>query len=582
MPSYITPVDDIAGRVGSLVLYHTVVHRGGLDHYSRAFAIIILQKRDLMQGLFIEYVFLILIILALVMIANKLRLAYPIVLVVGGLGLSTMSQFSNITIDPELVFFIFLPPLLYEAAWQISWKEFWKWRRVIASFAFPIVILTSCVIAYVSTALIPGFTLALGFLLGGIISPPDAISATTIMRQVKVPKSLLSIVEGESLLNDASSLIVFRFALAAVITGQFHLGESATSFGLVVTLGICIGILVGFIFYAIHRWLPLTPSIEIVLTLVTPYCMYYAAEHFHYSGVLAVVSGGLLLSNKRQSMLSYQSRIQGVNVWTSLVFILNGLVFLLIGLQLPSIVNQLGDTGLATAIWYGLAISVVLILTRLACTLGASVFTRFVSRFITVADPNPGWKAPLIFGWAGMRGVVSLAAALSVPLLINGGQPFPYRALILFITFIVILVTLVFQGLTLPWLIRRLNMKDRYSTIPEHKQELIIQKKIALASHRLLEEKYLVEGMQNEHLNNLLERLKLDLKHFQGSIEAPGNDPKSGLPEFQRIYLEMLEEQRKLLGEMNHRAEFDEELIRKYQALIDVEEYKLREKQLHE
>src|SRR5688572_22461913 len=166
-----------------------------------------------MQNIFIQYVFLVLVILGMVMVANKLRLPYPIILVVGGLALSFTKFFSNITIDPELIFFIFLPPLLYEAAWQVSWKEFWKWRRVIMSFAFAIVILTSCVVAFASSALIPGFTLALGFLLGGIVSPPDAISATTIMRKVKAPKSLVSIAEGESLLNDASSLIVFRFAL---------------------------------------------------------------------------------------------------------------------------------------------------------------------------------------------------------------------------------------------------------------------------------------------------------------------------------------------------------------------------------
>src|SRR5215212_10003440 len=310
-----------------------------------------------MQNLFIEYVFLIMIILALVMIANKLRIAYPIILVIGGLALSLTSAFSDITIDPELVFFIFLPPLLYEAAWLTSWKELWKWRRVIASFAFPIVIITSCVIAVVSSVLIPGFTLALGFLLGGIISPPDAISATTIMRQVKVPRSLVSIIEGESLLNDASSLIVFRFALAAVITGQFYFGEAVADFFLVIVMGILIGLLVGFIFYAVHRWLPTTTSIEIVLTLVTPYCMYYFAERFHFSGVLAVVSGGLLLSSKRQSMLTYRSRLEGVNVWTNIIFVLNGLVFLLIGLQLPSISRQLGDISLGTAIWYGLAVS---------------------------------------------------------------------------------------------------------------------------------------------------------------------------------------------------------------------------------
>jgi monovalent cation/hydrogen antiporter len=535
-----------------------------------------------MQHLLVEYLFLILIILALVMVANALRLAYPIVLVLGGLALSFMSAFSHESIDPELVFFLFLPPLLYEAAWQTSWKEFWKWRRVITSFAFPIVFITSCVIALVSNALIPGFTLALGFLLGGIISPPDAISATTIMRQVKVPKALLSIAEGESLLNDASSLIVFRFALAAVITAQFDFQQAAISFVLVVLMGTLIGLLVGLIFYAIHRWLPTTTPIDIVLTLVTPYCMYYAAEHFHFSGVLAVVSGGLFLSSRRQRILSYQSRIQGVNVWTNLVFVLNGFVFLLIGLQLPLIIQQLGEISVGSAIGYGLAISLALIVTRLLCTFGAVLFTRLVSRYITVADPNPDWKGPIILGWAGMRGVVSLAAALSIPIIMAEGRPFPYRNLILFITFIVILVTLVFQGLTLPWLIRIVKLKDRFASIPEQKQEIIIQKKIAQASLQLLEEKYAKELEQNEHLKNWCERLKLDLRYFTLELEESGKPGENPLHNHQRIYLELLEQQRRLLHRMNHRAEFDEELIRKYLALIDLEEFKLREKQLQE
>ncbi len=532
-----------------------------------------------MQSLFIEFVFLILIILALVMLANKLKLAYPIILVLGGLALSFTQFFSNIIIDPELIFFIFLPPLLYEAAWQVSWKEFWKWRRIITSFAFPIVIITSCVVAFASYAIIPGFTLALGFLLGGIVSPPDAISATTILRQVKAPKLLISIIEGESLLNDAASLIVFRFALAAVITGQFHLQHATTSFFLVIIMGTLIGLAIGFIFYAIHRWLPTTTSIEIILTLVTPYCMYYAAEYFHFSGVLAVVSGGLLLSSKRQTMLNYRSRIEGINVWTNIVFVLNGLIFFLIGLQLPSITNQLGDIGLSKAIWYGLSISLILIVARLLCTIGASLFTRFMSHFITVAEANPGWRGPIIFGWAGMRGVVSLASALSIPLLIAEGQAFPYRNLILFITFIVILVTLVFQGLTLPWVIRKVNLEDN-SLIPEQKQEIIIQKKMALYSLQYLEEKYGQDWPDNEHLDNLRARLEIDTKLLGQELENTERINENDLQNFQRIYMEVLDHQRKLLDKMNHHAEFDEELIRKYLSLIDLEEFKIREKQL--
>ena len=512
------------------------------------------------------------------MLANRLRVAYPIVLVIGGLALSFASGFANITIDPEFVFFLFLPPLLYEAAWQTSWKAFWKWRRVITSFAFLIVILTSCVIAFTSNALIPGFTLALGFLLGGIISPPDAISATTIMRHLKVPKSLVSIIEGESLLNDASSLIVFRFAVATVITGQFHFREATISFFLVIIVGSLIGIAIGWIFYCIHRWLPTTSSIDTVLTLITPYCMYYAAEHFHYSGVLAVVCGGLLLSSKRQQMLTYKSRIQGVNVWTNLVFLLNGLIFLLIGLQLPTVADELGDISVGRAIGYGLLISVILILTRVLFTMGTSVFTRFASRFITVADSNPGWKVPLITGWAGMRGVVSLAAALSIPVFMSNGEPFPFRNLILFITFIVILVTLVFQGLTLPWLVRKLAPEDKYTAIPELKQEFIIQKKIAEQSIRFLEEKFKGSRFNNEHLDNLFAKLKLDFNFFEREFEEVSEADRQTIQHYYSVYLEMLVQQRKLLAEMNRRSEFDEDLIRKYLSLTDLEEMRVRQK----
>ncbi len=535
-----------------------------------------------MQSVFVQYVELILIILGLVMLANKLRLAYPIALVVGGLAVSFIDGFSRITIDPEIVFFIFLPPLLYEAAWQVSWKEFWRWRRLIAGFAFPIVIINSCVVALVSWWLIPDFTLALGFLLGGIVAPPDAVSATTIMHRVNVPKSLVSIVEGESLLNDASSLIVFRFAIAAVITKQFYFQEAAMSFILVVVMGILIGLLVGLIFYAIHRFLPTTPSIEIVLTIVTPYCMYYAAEHFQFSGVLAVVSGGLFLSSKRQSILSFESRIQGVNVWTNLVFVLNGLIFLLIGLELPNIAAQLGDIRLASAIWYGLIISFVLIAARLGCTLGTSVFTRLMSNFITVADDNPGWRNPLIYGWIGMRGVVSLAMALSIPILINETQAFPYRNLILFITFIVILVTLVFQGLTLPWVIKTIKPEDRFTTISEPRQEVIIQKKIALTALKYLDEKYDEEDESNEYIDNLRSKLKIDLDYFEQILneEKSGENAAAALKNSQTAYLELLEEKRKILNKMNQKSEFDEELIRKYLSLIDIEEYKIREREL--
>jgi CPA1 family monovalent cation:H+ antiporter len=310
--------------------------------------------------------------------------------------------------------------------------------------------------------------------------------------------------------------------------------------------------------------------------------MYYFAERFHFSGVLAVVSGGLLLSSKRQEMLTYQGRVQGSNVWSTMGFVLNGVVFLLIGLQLPSITRQVEEVSLGQAIWYGIAISLVLIIARMLSTLGAAVFTRFMSHFITVADRNPGWKVPVIFGWSGMRGVVSLAAALSIPVLASEGHPFPYRNLILFITFIVILVTLVIQGLTLPWLIRTLHPTSKFETITEHDQELIIQKKIAHVSLQHIEEKYMKDLSSNEHLSNLHSRMKLDVAFFSQGVGESNSGNKNSLNHFHSVYLELLEQQRALLNKINHKAEFDEELIRKYLSLIDMEEFKIREKRLDE
>jgi len=534
-----------------------------------------------MEEVYAEYIALIFIIVGLVILANRLKLAYPIVLVLGGLALSFTTTFSQITIDPDLIFFIFLPPLLYEAAWQTSWKSFWKWRRVITSFAFPIVIITSCVVAFASNALIPGFTLALGFLLGGIVSPPDAISATTIMRQVNAPKSLVSIAEGESLLNDASALIVFRFALAAVITGQFHLSEAVGEFVEVIVMGTCIGLISGLVFYAIYRWLPTTPSIEIVLSFLAPYCMYYFAEHFHFSGVLSVVAGGLFLSGQRHKMLSYQGRVQGSNVWATIGFVLNGVVFMLIGLELPYIIRELEEVSPAEAISYGVAISLILIVTRICCTLGASLFTRIAGRFINVADRNPGWRVPVVFGWAGMRGVVSLAAALSIPVMIAEGEPFPYRNLILIITFVVILITLVFQGLTLPWVIRKLIGNEASQRTHEQAQELTIRKTIAEASVKFLRKMNTAERELNQHLKNLSATIETDLDVFQQNVEQFNATSMSLLSEYQQIYLDLLDQQREALRHLNRDDGYDEELIRKYHTLIDLEETRLREMSFH-
>jgi CPA1 family monovalent cation:H+ antiporter len=529
------------------------------------------RKNKLMLQSFILYIALVIIILLLVMLAQRLRVAYPIVLVLGGLLLSVIPGMPSVSIDPQFIFLIFLPPLLYEAAWYTSWKSLWYWRRIISSFAFLIVIVTSLVVALVSSSIIPGFSLALGFLLGGITSPPDAVSATTVMQYVKVPRGLAAIIEGESLLNDASSLSVFRFALIAVDTGRFVFHEAALNFVLVIVLGIACGIAVALVYYAIHRWLPTTPNIDIVLTLTAPYVMYIAAESVHVSGVLSVVSGGLFLSYRSHRILSHRSRLRGANVWSTIGFVFNGLVFMLIGLELPVIVQQLGPVSLKNAIGYGLLITAVLMVARLLCTFGASAFTVFISRYIRTADSRPGWKSPLIFGWAGMRGVVSLAAALSIPILLPDGSPFPQRDLIIFISFMVILLTLVVQGLTLPLLIRFVKLEDRFRLMPPEEEDLLIRRRLAQESTAYLDAQYGPLLKSNNALQRLRARFEDDRFHGDHVHEEQEAD-------YLNAYLELLNRQRDLLHKMNRKTRSDESLIRKYLDMLDLEEEKLRMK----
>lgn len=520
---------------------------------------------------------LILVVSMLVMLGQYLRISYPIFLVIGGLGISFIPGIPSITIDPELIFLIFLPPLLYEAAWNTSWKEFWRWRRVISVFAFGLVIFTSGIVAFISNAMIPGFTLSLGFLLGGIISPPDAVAATSVLRGLKIPKRVTSILEGESLVNDAASLIVFRFALAAVLTGTFVFHVAAVNFVLVTVMGVVVGVAIALVFYSIHRWFPTTPSIDTALTLIAPYAMYITAEQFHFSGVMAVVSGGLFISYRSHKIFSHTSRLQSVSMWTTLGFVLNGLVFMLIGLELPVVVNELGEYSRGEAIAYALVISAVIIVTRIGFTLASSVFTHYISRVITTADANPGWRGPLIVGWAGMRGVVSLASALSVPLLLTNGDAFPQRNLILFITFIVILVTLVLQGLTLPLVIRWVHYDDPDQTKPAHLQEAEIRATLSTIALQRFEEKYSAMTADNELLKSLRMKFDKDLKYRSADLSEETIERQSRcVEEYAQALIDLIGVQRKELHKLRKSKEYDHEVIRNMEAQMDLEEEKLK------
>lgn len=512
----------------------------------------------------------------LVMLGQKLKISYPIFLVIGGLLISFIPGVPMIQMDPDMILTLFLPPLLYEAAWYTSWRQFWKWKRPITLLAFGLVFFTSTIIAYLTSSIIPGFTLALGFLLGGIISPPDAVAATSVLKGLKIPKRLVTILEGESLINDASSLIVFRVALVAVISGQFSLEKTIGDFFIVGSMGIVIGLAIAHILYVIHRFFPTTSNIDTALTLMSPYVMFIVAEHYHFSGVLAVVSGGLFLSYRSHELLSFSSRIQTTNVWSTIIFILNGIVFILIGLELPTIVAGLDDSSLEKGIQYGLLISLITIAIRFIWVFPSVHIPRFLSKKIRDTEPSPGWKGPLIMSWAGMRGVVSLAAALSIPLTIDG-IAFPHRNLILLITFIVILITLVVQGLSLPLLIKLIKIEEIDDLIPEEEQTANIKLRLMRASVEHLETNFQSEIRENELVANLKKRLENTVALTSERLESLECQTMKfeEVHEYKRVYLDIINAQRIELGKIRKEKIFELEAIQKQQMELDFDESKL-------
>ncbi|MEO5943699.1 MAG: Na+/H+ antiporter [Ferruginibacter sp.] len=513
----------------------------------------------------------------LAILSNKLKISYPIFLVIAGLVIGFIPGMPAVSVSPDIIFLIFLPPLLFSAAWNTSWKDFWEARRNITMLSVGLVIFTSVAIAYLSHALIPGFPLAYGFLLGGIISPPDAVAASTVLQGLKVPRRIITILEGESLINDASSLIVFRFAVAAVFTGEFSFMSAAGNFFMVAIMGILIGIIIAFVVYLCHRFLPTTPSIDTAFTLISPYLMYIAAEHFHYSGVMAVVSGGLFLSFRSQDIFDYNTRIQAYSFWQTLTFLLNGLVFILIGLQLPQIVKGLGDYSIFSAVLYAIIISIVTIVIRIIWVFPGAYLPRILSKRVRTNEIRPAWKLVFLVAWSGMRGVVSLAAALAVPLTLTDGSAFPFRNLLLFISFIVILVTLVFQGLTLPWVIKKLGIEEPADADSE--MALAIKLQLAEAALDHLQQNYPEEVKAIEAYRRIKERYErmVELTYKKLVNGETVEEESNFLPDYRRMLLELVTVRRASLKRLRHEKLYPDELLRSKEWELDLEEARLNE-----
>ncbi len=516
-------------------------------------------------------------VVALAIIAPRLHIPYSILLVLGGLLLGFVPGLPRFTLDPDVVFLLLLPPLLYSSAWQTSWRDFHANLRPISLLALGMVLLTTIVVAVVAHVLIPGLPWAVAFVLGAIVSPTDAVAATAIAQRLGIPQRIVTILEGESLVNDATGLVAYRFAVAAVVTGVFSPFEASLQFVVVSVGGIALGLVAGWSLSYVHRWLD-NPPLEITVTLVTPFAVYLLGEEvLHVSGVLATVTTGLYLAWRAPTFFSSGTRLQAEAVWAMLIFLLNGLVFILIGLQLPGILAILNTTIAQRSpillVWYAILVSLTVILARLVWVFPQALLPRLLSRRLRERDPYPGWRPVLLIGWTGMRGAVSLAAALALPVVTTEGAAFPERAFVIYLTFGVILATLVVQGLSLPLLIRGLGLHDDGASERQEMQARLTAAQAALARLDELASQNEVSQESAQHLRKHYEaQVRSITKRFKKAEDEPGEDHATTYQQLQR---EALQAERSAVIGLRNQGEINDEVLRRIERELDLEEQRL-------
>ena len=516
---------------------------------------------------------LLLAVVVIVRVANALGLPPAILLLVGGLGLSFVPALGAVELAPAAIFTLFLPPLLFVAGARTSWRDFQRNAQPIGLLAIGLVVITTLIVGLVAHWAIPGLPLAAAFALGAIVSPTDAVAATSITQSLGAPRRIVTILEGESLVNDATGLVVYRVAVAAVLTGAFSAWKAGGEFLLIGGGGILVGLLVGWGISWFLRRIDDAP-VENTVSLILPFATYILADEFlHVSGVLAVVAAGFTLSRRLFNTNSSATRLQGVAFWDMLDFLFNNTLFLLVGLQMRRIVGDLGAISLGQAIGYAAIISATLIVTRFAWVYPVTYLPKLLGRKSGADDPFPSWKPIFVVAWTGMRGAISLAAALALPLALASGVPFPQRNLIIFITFFSILATLVLQGLTLPPLIRALKLRDEGATAHEEVQARL---EIARAALNRLHEIANSSAQPPPLWEQLRRQYQRRADGLQAIVAQDNSVCRDALRDDRQLQLDVLRAQREALLALRKRGALHEDAVRRISNDLDLEEQRLQ------
>jgi CPA1 family monovalent cation:H+ antiporter len=518
-----------------------------------------------------EFVLICLVAVGLLALAaRRIRIPYPILLTMGGLVLALAPGVPTIHLEPDLVFDLFLPPLLYPAAVYTTWRDFRANLRPILLLAIGLVLATMTATAYLFHWL-TGLPLAAGFVFGAIISPPDAVAALSVTQNMRVPRKIVAILEGESLANDATSFISFRFAVAAVMTGSFSLAEASTRFLFVAAGGICVGVAVGWLATQVQRRLD-DPPVQTMFSVLTPYVAYFAGERLQVSGILAVVIAGMVYGWHAPGILKGRMRLQALPVWETVTFVLNGVLFMLIGLQLPVVARSLPSNSMTQAPKLAFLVLSAIVLVRFAWLFGSAYLPRLLSRTFRHETSSP-WQHTALIAWTGMRGADSLAGALAVPFALPNGQPFPGRNLILLLTFCVIFGTLILQGLSLSPLIRWLKVVDDRISEKEERNARLKANEAALAR---LEEMKSASHIRPETVERLRTEYADRIRQLQNEPSHPENEPGLFSADFEELAREALQTERQIIIRLRNEERLDNLAFRRIQRDIDIAEARLQ------
>jgi CPA1 family monovalent cation:H+ antiporter len=516
-------------------------------------------------------------LLALAVLAStfvpRLKMPFEVVLLLGSLILGFVPHVPKLTLDSHLVFFLFLPPILFAAAYFTSWRDFKNNLRPISLLAIGLVLFTTFMVAFVMRLLIPAMSWPVAIVLGAMISPPDASAATSITRKLGIPRRLVTIIEGESLVNDATALVLYRLAVAAAASGSMLFSTALSRFVWMGAGGVAVGFAIGFAGIALNKRM-IDNSAQILISFLTAFAAYGVGEHFSVSGVIATVTAGLYFGRRLPEFAEPEIRLESKGDWDLVLFVINGFVFTLMGLQLSTVLENLTEYSWKSLALYATVLSVLVVVVRFVWVFPATYIPRWIIPGLRRRDPTPKWQPVVVLSYTAMRGIVSLAASLALPEVLPSGAAFPYRDLLIFLTYTTILTTLLIPAFTLPWLLRVLGIEAGDENYRENVAARKVTAQAVIDAMPALAQKH---PRVRPFIEQLRDRYNRRVQTFESNLaKQPFSQLFDEDMHIRRVLRETIDVERRALIGLRSRGGIHDEVFHEINRELDLEELRLK------